>query len=224
MEIRLINIIFKQILFEKMDPDYRKYDVTRFFDFTEEDEKLITEVFDLLSESYDISVIDSKESPYEQFSSHDIYSLFIPQICYLVKGKTQKSSFYLFIVSKVGITSRGGRLGRKYDTIQLWGLKELDENFGYIFLNKKKLMDKIAGIFSSFNVNFKDRDFKDFYVVGNDQFKVMNFLTQQRKNTIKSFPNEDFKLEVRNSILSFGIPDILTVESAEIISKFLNEI
>ncbi|MDQ1856223.1 MULTISPECIES: hypothetical protein [unclassified Chryseobacterium] len=207
-----------------MDPDYRKYDITRFFDFTEEDEKLITEVFDLLSESYDISVIDNKESPYERFSSHDMYPLFIPQICYLVKDKNQKSTFYLFIVSKVGMTSRGARLGRKYDTIQLWGLKELDENFGYISLNKKKLMDKVAGIFSSFNINFKDREFKDFYVVGNDQYKTMNFLTQKRKEIIKSFPNENFKLEVRNSILSFGIPDILTVESAEIISKFLNEI
>ncbi|WP_123921455.1 hypothetical protein [Chryseobacterium viscerum] len=197
--------------------------MTRFFDFTEEDEKLIIEVFDQLSESYDISVIDIKESPYEQFSSHDMYPLFIPQICYLVKGKTL-SSFYLFIVSKVGMTSRGGHLGRKYDTIQLWGLKELGENFGYISLNKKKLMDKVAGIFSSFNVNFKDSEFKDFYVVGNDQFKTMNFLTQKRKEIIKSFPNENFKLEVRNSILSFGLPEILTTGNAEIISKFLNEI
>lgn len=224
MEIRFINIIFKQILFGKMDPDYRKYDVTRFFDFTEEDEKLITEVYDQLSESYHVSVVDIKESPYEQFSSHDMYPLFIPQICYLVKDRNKNNSFYLFIVSKVGMTSRGGLLGRKYDTLQLWGLKNLDENFGYISLNKKKLMDKVAGIFSSFNVNFTDREFKDFYVVGNDQFKIMNFLNPKRKETIKNFPNEDFKLEVRNTILSFGIPDILTIENAEIISKFLEEI
>jgi hypothetical protein len=85
-------------------------------------------------------------------------------------------------------------------------------------------MDKVAGIFSSFNVNFTDREFKDFYVVGNDQFKIMNFLNPKRKETIKNFPNEDFKLEVRNTILSFGIPDILTMENAEIISKFLEEI
>lgn len=189
-----------------MDPDYRKYDMTRFFDFTEEDEKLITDVFDQLSELYDISVIDSKESPYEQFSSHDMYPLFIPQICYQVKERDKNNSFYLFIVSKVGITSRGGRLGRKYDTLQLWGLKNLHEDFGYISVNRKKLMDKIAGMFSSFNVNFKDREFKDFYVVGNDPFKTLNFLTQKRKEIIKSFPNENFKLEVRNTIVSFGYP------------------
>ncbi|WP_213279658.1 hypothetical protein [Chryseobacterium indologenes] len=207
-----------------MDLDYRKYDMTKFSAFTEQDEKLITEVYDQLSMDYDISVIDIEDSPYEQFSSHDMYPLFIPQICYWVKDRNSNSSFYLFIVSKVGITSRGGRLGRKFDTIQLWGLKKLEEDFGYISINKKRLMDKIAGIFSSFNINFKDHDFKDFYVLGSDQFKAMNFLTPKRKETIKAFPNENFKLEVRNTILSFGIPDILTMESAKIISKFLDDI
>ncbi|MGI9579690.1 hypothetical protein ACR1PO_00615 [Chryseobacterium sp. RRHN12] len=206
-----------------MDPDYRKYDVTRFFDFTEQDEKLITEIYDQLSLSYDISVIDIKESPYEQFSSFDMYPLFIPRICYLVKD-VNNTPFYLFIVSKVGINSKGGRLDRKYDTIQLWGLKNLEEDFGYISINKKKLMDRIAEIFSRFTINFKDHDFKDFYVVGSDSFKTMSFLTTQRKEMIKNFPDEGFKLEVRNSILSFGIPDILMAENAEMISKFLNEI
>jgi hypothetical protein len=198
--------------------------MTKFSDFTEEDEKLITEVYDQLSDSYDISVIDIQDSPYEQFSSHDLYPIFIPKICYSVQDHNKDNPFYLYIVSKVGITSRGGRLGRKYDTVQLWGLKKLEEDFGYISINKKRLMDKIAGIFSSFNINFKDPDFKDFYVVGSDSFKTMSFLTQKRKEAIKSFPDEGFKLEVRNSILSFGIPDILTVKNAEIISKFLNEI
>lgn len=207
-----------------MDLDYRKYDMTKFSDFTEQDEKLIAEVYDQLSAVYDISVIDLKESPYEQFSSHDFYPIFIPQICYFVKDRTTDDSFYLFIVSKVGMTSRGGRLGRKYDTIQLWGLKNLEEDFGYISINKKKLMDKIAGIFSSFNINFKDHDFKDFYVLGSDQFKTMNFLTLKRKAAIKTFPNENFKLEVKNNILSFGLPEILTIGNAEIISKFLNDL
>ncbi|WP_126650984.1 hypothetical protein [Chryseobacterium aureum] len=207
-----------------MDPDYRKYDVTRFFDFTEEDEKLITEVYDQLSDSYDIAVIDIEDSPYEQFSSHDLYPVFIPKICYLIQDRNKDNTFYLYIVSKVGMTSRGGRLGRKYDTVQLWGLKNLNEDFGYLSVNKKNLMDKVAGIFSSFTVNFKDREFKDFHVVGNNRFKIMNFLNQKRKETIQKFPNKDFKLEVRNTILSFGIPDILTPESAEIISRFLEEI
>ncbi|TZF98815.1 hypothetical protein FW781_02490 (plasmid) [Chryseobacterium panacisoli] len=207
-----------------MDPDYRKYDVTRFFDFTEEDEKLITKAYDRLSESYSVSVVDIKDSPYQQFSSHNIYPLFIPQICYLVQERSQNNSFYLFIVSKVGVNSKGGHLERKYDTIQLWGLKNLDEDFGYISINKKKLIDKIAGIFSSFNVNFTDSEFKDFYVIGNDKFKIMNFLNPKRKEIIKNFPNENFKLEVKNNILSFGLPEILTIENAEIISKFLNDI
>ncbi|MDR6458368.1 MULTISPECIES: hypothetical protein [Chryseobacterium] len=207
-----------------MDLDYRKHDMTRFSDFTEEDEKLITEVYDQLSDSYDISVIDIQDSPYEQFSSHDLYPIFIPKICYSLKDRNKDNPFYLYIVSKVGMASRGGRLGRKYDTVQLWGLKKLEQDFGYISINKKRLMDKIAGIFTSFNINFKDHDFKDFYVLGSDQYKAMNFLNSKRKETIQSFPNENFKLEVRNTILSFGLPEILTTGNAEIISKFLNEI
>ena len=207
-----------------MDLDYRKYDMTKFSDFTEQDEKLITEVYDLLSVNYNISVIDIEESPYKQFSSHGMYPLFIPQICYRVKDGNNKDSFYLFVVSKVGITAKGGRLGRKFDTTQLWGLKKLEEDFGYISINKKRLMDKIAGIFITSNINFKDHDFKDLCVLGNDQYKVMNFLTPKRKEKIKTFPNENFNLEVRNNILSFGLPEILTIENSEIISKFLNEI
>ena len=207
-----------------MDLDYRKYDMTKFSAFTEQDEKLITEVYNQLSLDYNISVIDIEDSPYEQFSSQDIYPLFIPQICYWVKDRNNNSSFCLFVVSKVGITSRGGRLGRKFDTIQLWGLKKLEEDFGYISINRKRLMDKIAGIFSRFNINFKDHDFKDFYVLGSDQCKAMSFLNPKRKETIKAFPNENYNLEVRNNILSFGLPERLTIENSGIISKFLKDI
>ena len=54
-----------------------------------------------------------------------------------------------------------------------------------IFPLIKKLMDKIAGIFNSFSINFKDPDFKDFYVVGSDSFKTMSFLTQKKRNNKK---------------------------------------
>lgn len=208
-----------------MDLDYRELDVTNFFDFTEQDEKLIIEVYDKLSKLYNLTVVDIEDSLYKKFSSHEVYPLFIPKICYSVTDKNNTNSFYLFIVSKVGITSRGTPLGRKFDTLQLWGLKELNENLGYISVNKKSLMDKIAGIFNSFNINFKeDRDFKDFYVLGSDKYKTMSFLNPKRKEIIKDFPNENFKLEIKSNILSFGLPEILTIEKAVIISKFLEEI
>lgn len=52
----------------------------------------------------------------------------------------------------------------------------------------------------------------------------MSFLDNRRKEVIKSFPDEDFKLVVKNNIISFGLPKELTVENAEMVSKFLEEI
>ncbi|MFC3157787.1 hypothetical protein SAMN05443633_104135 [Chryseobacterium arachidis] len=209
-----------------MDLHIRKLNSNKLFDFSKEEEKLIFEVFDELFKLYDISVVDIKGSLYDKFSS-DIgnpFSLFVPKICYFVTDKHKRNSFNLFIVRKIEKTIKGGRLPAQLETLQIWGLKDLNEDFGYISINKKSFMDKLAGIFSSFNINFNDRDFKDFYVVGNDKFKTMAFLATKRKEIIKSFPDEDFKLEIKNNILSFGLPKELSVENALIVSKFLYEI
>ncbi|MFZ4928792.1 hypothetical protein [Chryseobacterium sp. Mn2064] len=201
--------------------------ITKLFDFSNEEEKLISKVYDKLFEMYDISVIDIENSPYNQFKSEqdDLSPLFTPKICYFITDKNKTYSFYLFIVNKGGTTFRGARADNKLDILQIWGLKMLEDDFGFISVNKKSLADKVAGIFSNFNINFKEnRDFKDFYVLGSDPYKTMSFLDNRRKGLIKSFPDEDFKLRVKNNIISFGLPKELTVENAEIVSKFLKEI
>ncbi|NIF04969.1 hypothetical protein F3J23_05895 [Chryseobacterium sp. Tr-659] len=208
-----------------MELDFRKLIVTKLFDFSKDEEKLIIEMFDQLSEIYSISVTDIKNSPYDQFNSGDPDLLKTPKICYYITNEDKTNTFYLFIMNTIGISGKGARTTDKYDSLEIWGLKKLNEDFGFISVNRKKLADKIAGIFSQFNVNFKEnRDFKDFYVLGSDSFKTMAFLTPQRKEIIKSFPDEDFKLEVKSDILGFGLPKTLNVNNALIISKFLNDI
>lgn len=52
----------------------------------------------------------------------------------------------------------------------------------------------------------------------------MKFLTPTRKEIIQSFPDKDFRLEVKNTILSIGIPKKLSVNNTLSIAKFLEEI
>jgi hypothetical protein len=66
-------------------------------------------------------------------------------------------------------------------------MKKLSSDFGFISVNRKKWADKIAGIFSSFTVNFKDRDFKDFYVLGSDPLKTQSFLNSKEKKLSNHF-------------------------------------
>ncbi|MCJ7932123.1 MAG: hypothetical protein MUW56_00405 [Chryseobacterium sp.] len=61
---------------DKMDPDYRKYDMTRFFDFT----KLITDVYDQLPESYDIAAADIQDSETLTIESAEMISKFSEEI------------------------------------------------------------------------------------------------------------------------------------------------
>lgn len=207
-----------------MELDFRKLNVKKLFDFSKEEENLIFEVYDKLFEIYDIAVIEIKNSPFHEFNSGEEIPLFAPKIGYFITDKNKQNSFYLFIVSKIGTTAKGARTTTSYDSLQIWGMKKLIGDFGFISVNRKKWADKIAGIFSSFTVNFKDRDFKDFYVLGSDPFKTQSFLNSGRKEVIKSFPDEDFKLEIKNDLLSFALPKELSVQNALMVSKFLEEI
>lgn len=209
-----------------MDLDVRKLNSTKLFDFSKEEEKLITDVYDEIFKIYDISVVNIEDSNYSQFNleGKNPYSLFTPKICYFITDKNKENSFCLFIVTKIEKTIRGGYLPPQLETLQIWGLKRLDEDFGFISINKKKWTDKIAGIFNSFNINFKDRNFKDFYILGSNQFKTTAFLNSERREIIRSFPDEDFKLEVKRNILSFGLPKELSINNALMVSKFLKEI
>ncbi|WP_250255541.1 hypothetical protein [Chryseobacterium sp. Marseille-Q3244] len=96
----------------------------------------------------------------------------------------------------------------------------MNEDFGFISINRKKFADKIAGIFS----NSKSKENKDFYVLSSDSFKAMTFLNPKRKEIIKSISDEDFKIEVKHTIFGLRISKALSLENALIISKFLEEI
>nr|WP_315032341.1 hypothetical protein [uncultured Chryseobacterium sp.] len=209
-----------------MDIDFRKLLVTKLFDFSKEEEKLIIEIFDQLSEMYTISVVDIQDSAYYLFKNNNEIDFFKePKLCYHIISKAKDNSFYLFIINTVGVSAKGMRTTDQYDTLEILGLKELDENFGFIAINKKNIADKIAGVFSRFVINFKeDRDFRDFYVLGSAPSKTKDFLTTKRKETIQYFPEEDFKLEVKNDILAFGLPKAISLHNALIISKFLEDI
>ncbi|NML70181.1 hypothetical protein HHL23_10270 [Chryseobacterium sp. RP-3-3] len=208
-----------------MELDFRKLHAAKLFDFSKGEEELILEIYENLFQNYDLSVIDIENSPYNDFKTDDEIPLITPKICYFITDIYRKFSFYLFIVSKTGTTVKGARTTREYDSLQIWGLKKLNEDFGFITINKKKLADKIAGIFSSFNINFnKDLDFKDFYVLGSDQYRTLSFLTSERKKTIKAVPDDEFQLTVKNDLLSFGLPKELSVNNALMTAAFLKEI
>lgn len=207
-----------------MELDFRKLNSSKLFDFSKEEEQLIIEIYDNLFEIYDIAVVEILNSPFHEFDSGEENPLFTPKICYFITDKIKENSFYLYIVNKIGTTVKGARTTTLYDSLQIWGMKKIEDDFGYISINKKKWADKIAGIFSSFNVNFKDRDFKDFYVLGSDTHKTTTFLTPTRKEIIQKFPDADFKLEVKNNIISFGLPKNISVDSTLNVARFLQQI
>lgn len=208
-----------------MELDFRKLYVTKLFDFSKEDEELIMEIHDRLSAIYSVSLIDIENSPFNQFKSADINFLQEPKLCYQIINRNKTTPFYLLFVNIIETTAKGARKTDNDDSLEAWGLKEMKEDFGFISINRKKLADRIAGIFSNFNINFKEnKDFKDFYVLGSDPYRTMTFLTSQRKEAVKSITDEDFKIEVKNNIAGLRIPKALNVENALMVSKFLEEI
>lgn len=208
-----------------MELDFRKLYVTKLFDFSKEDEELICEIYDRLSAIYNVSVVDIEDSPYHQFKSQEINFLQKPKLCYCVTSKNKTSSFFIFIVNLIGTNTKGARTTDKYDTLEVWGLKGMKEDFGFISINKKKLADRIAGIFNKSNIDFKENnDFKDFYVLGNNPHKTMTFLTPERKGMIRSITDENFKIEVKSNITGLRIQKAISIENVLMVSKFLEEI
>jgi hypothetical protein len=207
-----------------MELDFRKLNADKLFDFSREQEQLIFEIYDRLSGIYDLSVVAVEDSPFQIFDYGFENPLFSPKICYFITDRNKENPFYLFIVSKIGTTVKGARTRASYDSLQIWGMKILDKDYGFISVSKKKWTDRIAGVFNRYHVNFRDKEFNDFYVLGNDRFKTMAFLNKSRKELIKSFQEEDFRLEIKNNILNFGLPKNLTTDNALYVAEFLKRI
>ncbi|WP_294329043.1 hypothetical protein [uncultured Chryseobacterium sp.] len=208
-----------------MELDFRKLYVTKLFDFSKEDEELIFKIYDRLSAVYDVAMINIEDSPYSRFKSQNIDFLEEPKLCYRITIKNTPNTFYLFIVNLIGTSIRGARMTDKYDSLEAWGLKEMKEDFGFISINRKNLADRIAGIFSKFNINFtQNKDFKNFYVLGSDADKTIRFLSSERKEMVNSIASENFKIEVKNNIIGLRILTALSIEGSLVISKFLEEI
>lgn len=209
-----------------MDLDFKKLSAAKLFDFSKEEEELITDIYDQLYKIYSISVVDIKDSPFELFISDDANPLKTPKICYCITNEDKTNTFYLFVVRMMGLSAKGiytSADNNRYDSLEIWGLKKLEADFGFISIHKKTLADKITGIFNP--INFKEtQDFKDFHVLGTDSYKTVAFLNTKRKETIQSFPDRDFKFDIKNDVLVFGLPKTLTMHNALIVSKFLNEI
>ncbi|MFP3595174.1 hypothetical protein [Chryseobacterium sp. SIMBA_029] len=209
-----------------MELDFRKLYTPNLFDFSKEQEKLIFEVYDRLFQTYSISVAEIEKSPYSKIKAENENQLLTPKICYYITHKDKTNSFYLYITNKIWVTARGDVSSNKYDTLQIWGIKELHENLEYISIKRKKTMDCIAGIFNKFSIDFtEDKDFnKNFYVLGTDENKTRGFLTSHRRQAIQSFPDENFQFEIKNEILIFGIAKELSVNSALAVTDFLEKI
>lgn len=209
-----------------MELDFRKLYTTRLFDFSKSQEKLISELYHSLFNLYDISIIQIEDSPYNELQSAEGPQLLTPKICYYITDINKTNSFYLYITNKIWVTPKGAISSDSNDTLQIWGIKKLDENLEYISISRKKTIDMIAGIFNKFRISFSDdQDFnKNFYVLGTHEKKTRNFLNSHRRQTIQSFPEENFKIEIKNNILIFGIPKELSVSNAIASADFLQKI
>jgi hypothetical protein len=209
-----------------MELDFRKLYTPNLFDFSKEQEKLIFEVYDRLFQAYSISVVEIEDSPYSKIKAENENQLLTPKICYYITHRDKTNSFYLYITNKIWVTARGGLSSNKYDTLQIWGIKELDEDVEYISIKRKKTVDFIAGIFNKFSIDFtEDKNFnKNFYVLGTNENKTKSFLTSHRRQAIQSFTYENFQLEIKNKILLFGIPKELSVNNALAAADFLEKI
>ncbi|SEW12224.1 hypothetical protein SAMN05421841_1149 [Chryseobacterium wanjuense] len=196
----------------------------KLFRFSEEQKKQIFKLYDKLCEFYKVSVIDIKDSPLFQFKPIVENKKFVPEICYLIESEGG-SVFYLYIVTRL-ITYHKKYGNTEIEVLEIWGLKELDENYENISIYKKTFADHIVGFFNIFDIHTKDdSEFdKKFCILGKNKNKTLQFLnSKRRKELIKKFPDEDFKLEVKNNILSFGLQKELTNSRALQISKFLKE-
>ncbi|EJL70467.1 hypothetical protein [Chryseobacterium populi] len=207
-----------------MNINLRDINYVKLFRFTETQKEQIFKIYDKLCEKYNVSVIDIKDSPLFRFQPIVENENFTPEICYVIENKNQ-SSFYLYIVIRtIKHTQKHG--SHIEEILEIWGMKKLDESYGDLTIRKETFADKIANVFGNFDISFKDdKKFNDtFSILTGNESRARLFLNPSRRQLIKSFVDEDFELELKSNILSFGLPKKLTVKRALMISKFLEKI
>ncbi|MGU3375612.1 hypothetical protein [Chryseobacterium sp. M5A1_1a] len=105
-----------------MDLDFSKLSAAKLFDFSKEEEELITNIYDQLYKIYSISVIDIKDSPYDLFISGDANPFKNPKICYRIMNEDKTKTFYLFIVRMMGLSTKGVYTttdNNRYDSLEI---------------------------------------------------------------------------------------------------------
>ncbi|GAA4166398.1 hypothetical protein GCM10022217_40120 [Chryseobacterium ginsenosidimutans] len=206
-----------------MNFNSKEINYVKLFTFSEEQKKQVFKVYDRLCKIYNVSVIDIKDSPLFLFKPLVENQNFVPQICYLIKS--ENNSFYLYIIIRI-VHYKGKYSDKTEEFLEVWGIKKLDEDFGDILIRKENFSNKITELFKTFDIDFNDdpQFSKTFYVLGENEAQARIFLSQSRRRLLKSFPDKDFQLEVKNNILSFGLPKKLSIPRVLEISKFLKDI
>ncbi|MFZ4798231.1 MAG: hypothetical protein ACOYMA_12115 [Bacteroidia bacterium] len=109
---------------------------------------------------------------------------------------------------------------------QIWGIAELEKDFGHVIIRTEKILDKINEIFNPIELDFKeDKTFsKKNYVLFSEKEKAIIGLDSFFRNTINSIPLNDYYIEIVGNILIIGTKKVVNLKDTKIISDFIKKI
>jgi len=194
-------------------------------DISDNDIRTITEIYNAVKVGRQAEFDFDFNIDFRQFHlfSFDTIRHFGP----VIKVWGAQKSFYLVFVQVLYRVGTGGRAPQRSSSdYQLWGVMNLKNKYGHVFIKPETILDKIKDMVNPIDIDIPaDPEFsKHFYVVATDEAKAASLLGASFRDCIKNTRPGDLMIEAIDDKIIIGDEKVIQTETAIDIVNFMNSL
>jgi hypothetical protein len=195
------------------------------FGLREEEVLLFKYFYDFLSQKYGAEIVDELEIPFSQMELFRYYKSTEHRQSLKVNGKFGCAYFSILEIEYWHNVYRRDAPSSTLE-YQIWGIVELQENFGHTVLRHETLEDKLEELFRPIEVKFpEDRVFnREFYILSKDEMKAHKFFNEKLRTQITDVEIDDLRLEVLNGTVMISDGKNIRGTDLSVFAKFITDI
>lgn len=165
---------------------------------------LFQETFDKLNASFDLHIESNYKFNFKNFSIFNEYEDYYTRDAFKI---VQANSYSHVTFTEVSYSFAGGRSGEiSGREIQVWGIVNLNFDYGKILVQPETLFLKIQELINPIEIDFEeDKKFsKRYYLLASDKEKARRFFKPEVRKIFLELSGNDYFIEINNNVLIIG--------------------